>query len=188
MAGVLTWLFAMAVVFSGGFGAEWWLTHHGHVEWRAPGIVGHVLRVRLPDSLLTQRNEAVRALNARPVVREAKAAAISADVAQTITKTQAVYRDRFVTLTNEVQTYVPPEADRQCLVGVGVVRLLNAAAAGEAGVPAGAGGPVEASSGYELHDVAASVTGNYGVAHQWRAEALGWREWYAQQAAAWAQP
>lgn len=188
MAGVLTWLFMAIVLASSGAGGEWWITHHGHVEWRSTTPFTRWAHLSLPDSLKADRDHWRELATAHPVAREAKATAIAAAVAETITKTQIVYRDRFTTLQGDVKTYVPPEADRACSVGTGFVRLFNAAAAGEAVVPGAAGGPLEAPSGVALSTVADTVVVNDAAFYQAITELKGWRAWYGQQAAEWAKP
>lgn len=87
------------------------------------------------------------------------------------------------TLIQKVPVYVPATADRDCIVPVGFVQLHDAAAAG---VPGPAGGPDPAPSSVPFSAVAETVVANYGVAYDWRAEALTWRDWYEKQKAAWA--
>lgn len=91
---------------------------------------------------------------------------------QTVTKT----------LVQKVNVYVPAAADTKCVVPVGFVRFHDAAAAGLSGP---SGGPDETPSGVPLSAVALTLAGNYGIAHDWRAEALGWRDWYVKEKAAW---
>jgi len=98
---------------------------------------------------------------------------------------RVVIQARTVTLIREVPVYVTPAADARCVVPLGFVRFHDAAAAGEAVVSASAGGPLDAPAGIELSAVAATLADNYGAAFQWRAEALTWRRWYAEQKAAW---
>lgn len=135
-----------------------------------------------------KRAEAKRLAKAQKAVakREKKADAITEKVADKLSeeRIRIEYRTRY--LTKEVIRYVPAEADAACTVPVGFVRLHDAAASGgEAEVPAGAGGSVEAPSGVSLSAVAETVVWNYGAAQQWRAEALGWREWYQRQLENW---
>lgn len=93
------------------------------------------------------------------------------------------------TLIQKVPVYVTPAADDRCVIPTGFVRLHDAAASGGAsGLPGTAGGPLDAPSGVELSAVGATVVANYGSALDWRAEALTWRAWYAQQKAAWDKP
>jgi len=116
---------------------------------------------------------------------DAQSAAISQDQAHQFGDATEKVRTITKTLLKQVKVYVPASADARCVVPVGFVQLYNAAAAG---VPAPAGGPDQAPSGDDLSAVAASVVSNFGAAHDWRAEALTWRSWYAAQAAAWAKP
>lgn len=135
-----------------------------------------------------QRAEAARLATARKAVakREVKAQAISEHVAADVSKARTEIQYRTKTLVKEVPVYVTVEADRACTVPVGFVRLHDAAASGSPpGVPSGAGGPNDAASGVQLSAVLSTVVGNYGVAYDWRAEALGWRDWYVKEKAAW---
>lgn len=138
-----------------------------------------------------QRAEAARlkAAQSKVAKREDKAAKITADVGADLQKNrvQIAYRTRV--LIKEVPAYVSPAADAECVVPAGFVRLHDAAALGSpTGVPGPARGPVDAPSGVPLSAVAATVVGNYGVAYDWRAEALSWRAWYTRQSAEWAKP
>lgn len=126
-----------------------------------------------------RRQEKARLLIAkREATAEKIAAGVSADIGAEKVRVQTVIK----TLIEEVPVYVTPAADAQCVVPSGFVRLHDAAASG---VPAAAGGPVDAASGVPLSAVASTVAENYGIAYEWRAEALGWRTWYAEQKAAW---
>ena len=134
--------------------------------------------------------EAARLDRARKDVarREATAAAVTdkarADLGRQTARIEYVTR----TLIKEVPVYVSLAADARCVVPVGLVRIHDAAAAGAPVLPAAAGGPLDAPSGVELSAVAATVAENYGAAYLWRAEAMTWRAWYADQAAAWGRP
>lgn len=93
------------------------------------------------------------------------------------------------TLIKEVPVYVTPAADDRCIIPTGFVRLHDAAASGgAAGLPGAPGGPLDAPSGVELSAVGSTLAVNYGAALAWRAEALTWRSWYAEQKAAWDKP
>lgn len=75
------------------------------------------------------------------------------------------------------------------VVPLGFVRLHDAAASGSApSFPSTTGGPLDAPSSVPLSAVSATVVENYGVAYDWRSEALTWRDWYAEQKAAWDKP
>jgi hypothetical protein len=109
---------------------------------------------------------------------------ITADVSAALERRKVEIRTVTQTLTKEVPVYVTVESDRACVVPDGFVRLHDAAAHGTA-VPAAPGGPVEAPSGIPLSAVAETMVANYGVAFEWREEALAWRAWYARQADLW---
>lgn len=131
--------------------------------------------------------EQVRLDKARKAVvkREAQAEKTSAKIGKQL-ETERVrieYRTRY--LTQEVTRYVPQAADDRCSVNLGYVRLHNAGASGsETALSEPAGGSDQAS-GVALSDTLATVLGNYGIAHGWRAEAEAWRTWYGEQSAAW---
>lgn len=131
-----------------------------------------------------KRAEAARQAKAAKVTakREQKAEAITeavkTDAAKERVRVQTVTR----TIVHEVPIYVTQAADAACPVPAGFVRVHDAAASG---VPAAPGGPVDAASGVPLSAVATVVAENYGIAHEWRIEAIAWREWYDQQKAAW---
>jgi hypothetical protein len=109
---------------------------------------------------------------------------ISADVSTHLERRKVEIRTVTQTLTKEVPVYVTLESDRACVVPDGFVRLHDAAAHGSA-VPAAPGGSVETASGVPLSAVAETMVANYGVALEWREEALAWRTWYARQADLW---
>lgn len=109
---------------------------------------------------------------------------ISTDVSTRLERRKAEIRTVTQTLIKEVPVYVTIESDRACVVPDGFVRLHDAAALGAA-VPAAPGGSVAAPSGVPLSAVAETVAANYGVALEWREEALAWRTWYARQADLW---
>lgn len=132
--------------------------------------------------------EAKRLAKAQKAVvrREKKAEATTKKVADKITAQQVRIEYRTKTIIEKVPVYVTAEADAACSVPVGFVVLHDAAASGsEAKLPAAPGGSVEAPSGVALSTVSETVAVNYGIAYQWRAEALGWREWYERQASEW---
>jgi hypothetical protein len=114
--------------------------------------------------------------------REATADAITTTTAARTAQARVLVRTVTKTLVEKVHDYVPPAADARCVVPVGFVQLYNAAAAG---LPRPAGGPDETPSGVALSTVAETDVENFGVAYDWRAEALGWRDWYVTQKAAW---
>lgn len=125
---------------------------------------------------------AAQKLNAK---REAKAQAITDTAKTQITAERVRIQTVTKTLIEKVPYYVTAKADADCTVPLGFVRLHDAAASGSAGLPSSSGGPLDAPSGVPLSAVASTVTANYGTALDWRAEALGWRDWYLAQAKAW---
>ena len=138
-----------------------------------------------------QRAEYAKALEAARkavVKREAKAETITGAVKADVVQRQIEYRTITKTLIRKVPEYVSIQADDRCVVPAGFVGLHDSAAAGSPSLPIAPGGSLDAPSGVELSAVAETLVGNYGIAHQWRAEALGWRTWYAQQKAAWDKP
>ena len=107
--------------------------------------------------------------------RAAQAAAIAdtriqhADAAARVV-TRYVDRVRTVrevgeTIVREVPVYVPVEADADCRIPVGFVRLHDAAAAGD-GLPQPAGAADAAPAGVALSAVAETVAGNYTACHE----------------------
>jgi len=114
--------------------------------------------------------------------REKAGAQASTQTATALTAERVRIQTVTKTLIEKVPTYVPAAADARCVVPLGFVQLHDAAAQGLSGP---AGGPEEAPSGVPLSAVAATVAANYGVAYDWRAEALSWRDWYGKQAAIW---
>lgn len=129
----------------------WWLHHTGYqagaAEVRALWELEH-------DQLEEQHDKEVARLNA---------AARYMDVRFIETVREVEGRTR--TIVQEVPRYVPVEADRACPIPVGFVRVHDAAAAGDDGVPAdpAPAGADAAPSGVALSTVAATVAENYGA-------------------------
>lgn len=117
--------------------------------------------------------------------REVKAEKITSEVKADVTEKQIEYRTVTKTLVKEVPKYVTVQADAKCVVPAGFVSLHDSAASGTPSLPVGAGRSLDAPSGVELSAVAETLVTNYGTAYQWRAEAEGWRRWYAEQKAEW---
>lgn len=123
------------------------------------------------------------------VKREVKADKITEAVKTDNVKAKAKIEYRTKLLVKEVPVYVTPAADDRCVVPLGFVRLHDQAASG--GPPSlsqAPGGPLDAPSGIPLSDALSTVIGNYGVAFEWREEAMAWRRWYAEQSVEWAKP
>lgn len=119
-----------------------------------------------------QRQAAAQAASAN-----AMRAQLDAALADNSTRTQ--------TLIRKVTVYVTAKADAACVVNTGFVQLWNGGASGKGSTPDAPRGPVEAASGVALSDVARADAANYGVAYDWRAEALTWRKWGADLLAHW---
>jgi hypothetical protein len=128
--------------------------------------------------------QALQAAQNAAAARSAAGAVISAQARTADAAARVLVQTRTVTLIQKVPTYVPAKADADCTVPAGFVGLWNAGAAGSE-VPGPAGGPVEAPSGVHLSAVLAADLANFGIAYDWRAEALTWRKWYIDQKAAW---
>lgn len=118
---------------------------------------------------------------------EKKSDAITSSVSTVLETTKTEIRWRTRVQLQEVTRYVPIESDRACIVGVGALRLHDHALAGRPGVPEAPGGPIEADSGVHLSEVIADDVAFAGTAYEWRAEAVAWRRWYADQADLWTQ-
>jgi hypothetical protein len=97
---------------------------------------------------------------------------ISLKAAETKTRIQTVTR----ILVQEVPVYVSSAADDRCVVPTGFVRIHDAAAAGSA-VSDPAGQPNDTPSGVDLSAVAATVTNNYGAAHENAAQLTALQDW-----------
>lgn len=117
--------------------------------------------------------------------REVKAEKITSEVRADVAEKQIEYRTVTKTLVKEVPKYVTVQADAKCVVPAGFVSLHDSAASGSPSLPVGAGRSLDTPSGVELSAVAETLVTNYGTAYQWRAEAEGWRRWYAEQKAEW---
>lgn len=120
------------------------------------------------------------------VARLAAAQAATADALRL--KLNAALADnsaRTQTLIQKVPYYVTRKADAACTINRGFVQLWNGGAGGPGAAAQAPGGPVEAPSGVALSDLARADAANYGVAYDWRAEALTWRAWGADLIAHW---
>ncbi len=88
-----------------------------------------------------------------------------------------VVRARAETIIKEVPVYVPAQADADCVINRGFVRLHDAAAAGDPGLPDPAGDPDAAPAGVALSTVAETVADNYGTCHQVREQLIALQGW-----------
>jgi hypothetical protein len=139
-------------------------------------------RLKLAQHGQASASAALHEAEAAEAQRDHVSAQISADAQASHAEDQVRIRTVTRTLIQKVPSYVPAAADADCVVSRGFVQLHDAAAQG---LPAPAGGPDPAPSGVPLSAVAETVVANYGVAYDWRAEALTWRDWYVKQAQAW---
>jgi hypothetical protein len=134
-----------------------------------------------------QSAQAARLAAARKVVAkiETKAAAITAQVAAKAEARQVEIRTITKTITREVPRYVTVQADAQCSVPLGFVRLHDAAAAGRLPqLPGPAEQPNDAPSGVAISAVAATVADNYGACHSEIGRLIDLQDWLRQQMAA----
>ena len=136
--------------------------------------------------------EHVRKADAKALVKakadvsahEATAAGISSRASQNLATTRQANRVRTVTLIKRIPYALPVGSD--CPLPRDAVSVWNAAAAGpDAGVSAAPGGPDKTASGIRLSDALNNAVENFEIAYDWRAEALTWRQWYADQSSAW---
>jgi hypothetical protein len=117
------------------------------------------------------------------IARQAKAAAeVKVVQAEKTVEVVTKYVDRVrevkvqgETITKEVPVYVPVQADAQCIINHGFVRLHDSAASG---VNPGAPGNADAApSGIALSTVAETVTINYNIARQNAEQLKALQEW-----------
>lgn len=87
-----------------------------------------------------------------------------------------VVRARAETIIKEVPVYVPVQADTDCVINRGFVRLHDAAARND--LPGAAGDPDAAPSGVALSTVAATVADNYGTCHTIREQLTALQDWH----------
>lgn len=132
------------------------------------------------------KDVAAQAQAAKLVAAQAAAQAATANALRAqLAAAQADNATRTQTLIQKVPYYVTRKADAACIVNRGFVQLWNHGAGGPGAAADTPGGPVEAPSGIALSDIARADAANYGVAYDWRAEALTWRAWGADLIAHW---
>lgn len=108
---------------------------------------------------------------------------VNAQVAQVAQAHQDQIRTVTKTLVQQVPVYVNAQADADCTLHAGTIRLLDAAASGTE-LPAtaqGPGDPDDAPSPFKLDQVAASVVGNYGLANAERLQLIDLQDWIRKQ-------
>lgn len=147
---IATFLVAAVLAGAGGFGLAWKLQD------------GNIAHIRLEQAQAL--NRAVAEVRAEERAAAKISSTIGARAADQKVKIQTVTK----TLIREVPRLVTPEADHRCIVPVGAVRLLNAAAAGTglSELADTAGEPDDAPSGIDLSEVVAVVADNYGAYHE----------------------
>ncbi len=92
-----------------------------------------------------------------------------------------VVREKGDTIIKEVPVYVPVQADAACTINRGLVRLHDAAAAGE--LPEPAGDADAAAAGIALSAVAGTVAGNYQSCHENAEQLRALQVWISEMAA-----
>lgn len=86
-------------------------------------------------------------------------------------------------LVQKVPLYVTRKADDQCIIGVGAVQLLDAAAGGS--VPHTPSGLPDADSGVALSSLVSDTVVNAGSYRQAVTKGSTWDDWYDAQNPAW---
>ncbi len=114
-----------------------------------------------------------------------RAANVTATVGADVERRQVVVRYVTRTLIERVPIYVSPEVDRRYPLPVGLVRLHDAAARGEADLPGPAGEPDDAPSDTPASALASTLIGNYGDYYACREQVRGWIAWSEQQKQVW---
>lgn len=130
--------------------------------------------------------QAAREASARKAVAktEANAVAITNRTETRAVEKAAEIREVTRFITREVPVYVTVQADAECTVPVGFVRLHDHAAAGDMpGVSDPAGLSHDAPSGLALSAVAGAVTDNYGTCLGEIARLSALQAWVREQAA-----
>jgi len=126
---------------------------------------------------------------ARADLRNAtRAASVTAAVGADVERRQVVVRYVTRTLIEKVPIYVSPEVDRRYPLPVGLVRLHDSAARGEAEVPGSAGEPDDAPSDVAASALAQTLIGNYGDYYACREQVRGWMTWAEEQKRVWNAP
>jgi hypothetical protein len=120
----------------------------------------------------------------RIVYRERAADDITQRIGEESAARQVQIRTATRTIIEKVPVHVTAEADADCVVPVGFVRVHDAAATGdEARLSEPPGQPDDAASGIALSAVAETVTFNYGVARETRQQLIDLQGWVREQQA-----
>ena len=126
------------------------------------------------------KEDAVAAQRASEEAREVEGnnEQISQDVGQQVEETKAEIQYVTRTIIKEVPVHVTAESDSRCVVPLGAVRVLDAAATGNPTISYAPGESAGQASGIELSGVVSSVTDNYGYTRELEAQVMGWQDWY----------
>jgi hypothetical protein len=108
---------------------------------------------------------------------------ITAEVGEAHEVTAATQAVIYRTLTKEIPVYVPAEVVDAYPVPAGLVRLLDAAAAGVPAVPLPAGQSYGAPSGVGLDRLSDVTVDNYRACNGYRSTLMELQDWNQQQAA-----
>lgn len=149
----IAWLLAIPVLVAGAYALG---NHNGHVDER--------------NEMLAQGYKQAQKIERK---YDKVVGKIERQHVQTVEK--IVYRTK--TLKEQVNVYVPAEADAACVVPNGFVRVYNGAVA-QAELPAAPSRHDAAPSETALSTVLATDVENIGVIHQLTAEVEAWRDWY----------
>ena len=117
----------------------------------------------------------------RAVSQAQRAGAATASGDQKSAAAQAATSATTAANLQNVPIYVTHQADAQCVIGVGAVRLLDAAARDT--IPAPAIGLQTADSGVALSDLVGDDIANAGAFHTLAERLKAWDDWYDAQAA-----
>lgn len=160
-------LIGATLLFWTGLGVAFWWDHRpaGSPTWLAVNINGPLfgwphIRWAPGLSLAAQRDGLARELATAQDQASAVQAlddALGHHIAQADTKAQVIIKTRYVTQIHEVPHYVTVQADRECVVPRGFVRLWNDASAapdsGGQAAPSAPGTDDSAPSGVVLSDI-----------------------------------
>lgn len=160
-------LIGATLLFWTGLGVAFWWDHReaGTPTWLAVNINGPLfgwphIRWTPGLSLAAQRAGLARELaTAQDQVAAIQAfdEALGHHIAQADTKAQVIIKTRYVTQIHEVPHYVTIQADRECVVPRGFIRLWNDASAapdpGGQAAPSTPGADDSAPSGVVLSDI-----------------------------------
>lgn len=105
---------------------------------------------------------------------ERQAQAVAKVVTEYVDKIKVVH-DKGATIIKEVPVYVPANADADCDIRFGFVRLHDAAATNT--IPGPPGAADAAPAGIALSTVAETVAANYQRCHENAEQIIAWQQW-----------